>query len=86
MSCSTTSRREGAEAARNGLSLLNCPYLKAAEMPAHTGESPGDWIQRVAAWEEGWKNELAQRGARRSASPFATSDSNRPPDRRVPVV
>jgi len=79
-------QKMGEEAARNGLSLLDCPYLKAAAMPAHTGESPGDWIQRVAAWEEGWKNELAQRGARRSASPFAVSDPKRPPDRRVPVV
>lgn len=71
-------QKTGEEAARNGLSLLDCPYLKAAAMPAHTGESPGDWIQRVAAWEKGWKKELAQRGARRSASPFAVSAPKRP--------
>ncbi|WP_312992684.1 MULTISPECIES: CrpP-related protein [Achromobacter] len=63
-------QKRGAEAARKGLSLLDCPYLKASEMPAHTGESPGDWIQRVTAWEEGWKREVANRGAKRSASPF----------------
>ncbi|CAB3841048.1 hypothetical protein N5C72_23855 [Achromobacter mucicolens] len=43
-------QKRGAEAARKGLSLLDCPYLKASAMPAHTGESPGDWIQRVTAW------------------------------------
>ncbi|MNQ98151.1 hypothetical protein D3C85_1138260 [compost metagenome] len=66
-------QKKGAEAARNGLSLLDCPYLKAAAMPGHTGESPSDWLKRVNAWEEGWKGELAQRGAKRSASPFEVS-------------
>ncbi|MFJ3460870.1 CrpP-related protein [Achromobacter spanius] len=75
-------QKKGAEAARNGLSLLNCPYLKAAAMPAHTGEPPGDWIQRVAAWEEGWKREAANRGTKRSARPFGVSAPDRPPDVR----
>jgi len=72
-------QKEGAEAARKGLSLLNCPYLKADAMPGHTGEAPGEWIERVKAWEEGWKREMAQRGTKRSASPFAVSVAKRRP-------
>ncbi|WP_313387514.1 CrpP-related protein [Achromobacter aegrifaciens] len=52
-------QKMGAEAAREGLGLINCPYLKAAAMPAHTGESPSDWLKRVTAWEKGWKREVA---------------------------
>lgn len=70
----------GAEAASRGLSLLDCPYLKADAMPGHTGESPGEWLKRVNAWEEGWKRESAQRGARRSASPFVVGAAKRRPD------
>jgi hypothetical protein len=28
----------GAKAARVGLTVWDCPYLRAAEMPGHTGE------------------------------------------------
>lgn len=77
-------QKEGAEAARKGLSLLNCPYLKADAMPGHTGESPGEWIERVKAWEQGWKSELAQRGTKRSARPFAASAAKRRRDSRQP--
>ncbi|MFY2836859.1 MULTISPECIES: CrpP-related protein [Achromobacter] len=79
-------RKLGAEAARRGLSLLNCPYLKADAMPGHTGESPGEWLKRVNAWEEGWKRESAQRGAKRSTSPFAVSVAKRRPDFRLPAA
>lgn len=72
-------QKEGAEAARKGLSLLNCPYLKADAMPGHTGEPPGEWIERVNAWEEGWKRESEKRGAKRSASPFSVSVAKRRP-------
>ncbi|KRA01299.1 CrpP-related protein [Achromobacter sp. Root565] len=75
----------GAEAARRGLSLLDCPYLKADAMPGHTGETPGEWLKRVNAWEEGWKRESAQRGAKRSTSPFAVSVAKRRPDFRLPA-
>ncbi|CUJ69258.1 CrpP-related protein [Achromobacter aegrifaciens] len=70
-------QKEGAEAARKGLSLLNCPYLKADAMPGHSGEAPGEWLERVNAWEEGWKRESAQRAAKRSASPFAVPVAKR---------
>ncbi|WP_336298560.1 CrpP-related protein [Achromobacter mucicolens] len=79
-------QKEGAEAARKGLSLWNCPYLKADAMPGHTGEAPGEWIERVKAWEEGWERESAQRGAKRSASPFAVSVAKRRPDFRLPAA
>ncbi|WP_313620693.1 CrpP-related protein [Achromobacter sp.] len=78
-------QKEGAEAARKGLSLLNCPYLKAEAMPGHTGESPGEWLKRVNAWEEGWKRESVQRGAKRSASLFAVSVAKRRPDSCLPA-
>ncbi|WP_329957641.1 CrpP-related protein [Bordetella petrii] len=44
----------GAQAARAGLGLLDCPYYRAASMPAHSGESIRDWQAKVRAWEAGW--------------------------------
>lgn len=44
----------GAQAARDGLTLWDCPYYRAAEMPGHTGEPIGSWSARVEAWEAGW--------------------------------
>lgn len=63
----TDIQKLGAQAAREGLSLLDCPYLKAEAMPGHTGESPHKWQQRVTEWEMGWKQATAQRGSLRSA-------------------
>lgn len=48
----------GAQAARNGWSLLDCPFLRANEMPGHTGEAIADWRQKVEAWETGWQKEV----------------------------
>lgn len=47
-------RKQGAEAARRGLPLWDCPYLKAQMMPGHTGESPATWQAKLDAWEAGW--------------------------------
>jgi len=44
----------GAQAARDGLSLWDCPYYRAAAMPGHTGESISQWRVKVEAWEAGW--------------------------------
>ena len=44
----------GAQAARAGLALLDCPYYRAANMPAHSGESIRAWQAKVTAWEAGW--------------------------------
>lgn len=44
----------GAQAARNGLTLWDCPYYQAAAMPGHTGESIMEWREKVDAWEAGW--------------------------------
>ena len=44
----------GAQAARNGLTLWDCPYYLAAAMPGHTGESIMEWREKVDAWEAGW--------------------------------
>jgi len=46
--------QQGAQAARAGLSLLDCPYYRAANLPGHTGESIRDWQAKVHAWEAGW--------------------------------
>ncbi|WP_313619590.1 CrpP-related protein [Achromobacter sp.] len=48
----------GAQAAREGLTLWDCPYYRAAAMPGHTGESIADWRGKVEAWEAGWMKEM----------------------------
>lgn len=48
-------RRDGATAARQGKSLLDCPFFKAECMPGHTGEPVCEWHARVDAWERGWR-------------------------------
>ncbi|WP_304503459.1 CrpP-related protein [Achromobacter sp. ACM04] len=45
----------GAQAARDGLTLFDCPYFKAEEIPGHTGEELSSWKARVDAWAAGWK-------------------------------
>lgn len=50
-------RKQGAVAARQGLTLWDCPYLKAQAMPGHTGELPKIWQAKVDAWEAGWAKE-----------------------------
>ncbi|WP_419341113.1 CrpP-related protein [Achromobacter sp. PD1] len=47
-------RKQGAEAARNGARLLDCPLLKPEAMPGHTGESPVIWRSKFEAWQAGW--------------------------------
>jgi len=44
----------GAQAARDGLTLWDCPYYRAAAMPGHTGEPIAQWRSKVEAWEAGW--------------------------------
>jgi len=54
----------GAQAAREGLSLFDCPYFRARALPGYTGESIFSWKQKVDAWELGWRNETENRMAR----------------------
>lgn len=49
----------GANAARDGMTLWDCPYFKADQMPGHTGELLCSWKAKVDAWEAGWKSERA---------------------------
>lgn len=51
----------GAQAAREGLTLLDCPYLRTSEMPGHCGESIAEWREKVEAWEAGWRKEVRSR-------------------------
>ncbi|SSW67102.1 hypothetical protein AVE30378_02451 [Achromobacter veterisilvae] len=51
-------RKQGALAARQGLTLWDCPYLRAHAMPGHTGESTAEWRARIEAWEAGWASEM----------------------------
>ncbi|WP_063589240.1 CrpP-related protein [Achromobacter ruhlandii] len=53
--------RQGAEAARRGLSIWHSPYVRAEAMPAHSGEPIGDWMEKVASWEAGWNAATMQR-------------------------
>ncbi|CAB3634007.1 hypothetical protein LMG26685_01397 [Achromobacter mucicolens] len=47
----------GAQAARDGLSLFDCPYFRDRALPNYTGESISTWKQKVDAWELGWQAE-----------------------------
>ncbi|MNR28940.1 hypothetical protein D3C85_1462900 [compost metagenome] len=51
----------GARAAREGLTLWDCPYYVAAAMPGHTGESIAEWREKVSAWERGWRAQMRRR-------------------------
>ncbi|WP_304505140.1 CrpP-related protein [Achromobacter sp. ES-001] len=51
----------GAKAAREGLTLWDCPYLRAAEMPGHTGERISDWVLKIEAWEAGFRKHVRAR-------------------------
>ncbi|CAB3959594.1 MAG: hypothetical protein E2591_00810 [Achromobacter sp.] len=51
----------GAQAARDGLTLWDCPFLRACEMPGHTGESIAQWEDKVRAWEAGWRAQVRLR-------------------------
>jgi len=62
----------GAQAARDGLTLWDCPYYRAAAMPGHTGESISQWRSKVDAWEAGWIQ--------------ATGGGQAPPGNRTRVV
>lgn len=53
--------RQGAEAARRGLSIWHSPYVRAEAMPAHSGEPIGDWMEKVASWEAGWNAATMER-------------------------
>jgi len=64
-------RTQGALAARQGLTLWDCPYLKANAMPGHTGESPSQWRAKVDAWEDGWISE----GSRRRPPPTQSEET-----------
>jgi hypothetical protein len=44
----------GAMAARRGESILSCPFLKAHNMPGHSGQPIHEWQAAVDAWEAGW--------------------------------
>jgi hypothetical protein len=68
----------GAEAAGKGLSILDCPYLRADAMPAHSGEPIAQWNRRVAAWEAGWKRVRAAPRTSVPWSPF-TAHAQRDP-------
>lgn len=54
-------RKQGARAAREGLTLWDCPYFRADAMPGHPGESPEKWRAKVEAWEAGWRAEVGIR-------------------------
>ncbi|MFY4027120.1 CrpP-related protein [Achromobacter xylosoxidans] len=51
----------GAQAARNGQTLLDCPYFKSAARPGQTAESLVEWRQNVEAWEAGFRSEVRRR-------------------------
>ncbi|WP_083325090.1 CrpP-related protein [Achromobacter xylosoxidans] len=51
----------GAQAARNGQTLLDCPYFKSAARPEQTAESLAEWRHNVEAWEAGFRSEVRRR-------------------------
>ncbi|MNK71805.1 hypothetical protein D3C87_912670 [compost metagenome] len=60
-------QRQGAQAARKGLTVWDCPYLRADAMPAHSGESFLKWEQKVRVWENGWHKVKSGRAEERGA-------------------
>ncbi|WP_338060092.1 CrpP-related protein [Achromobacter kerstersii] len=69
-------QKQGAEAARKGLSILNCPYLRADAMPAHTGEPIAQWRGRVEAWRRDGKRCVPPlRSVRRGRLPRCTQSA-----------
>lgn len=71
-------RKLGAQAAREGLDLLDCPYYVASAMPGHTGEAIQEWREKVDAWEAGWVAETESRKSLGSARPSPRSNERRP--------
>ncbi|HYG41840.1 MAG TPA: CrpP-related protein [Bordetella sp.] len=69
--------QQGAQAARAGLSLLDCPFYRAANMPGHTGESIREWQFKVKSWEAGWQSVADTWNTALPRSPRSTSA---PPD------
>lgn len=59
-------QKQGAQAARDGAKLLDCPFLKPEAMPSHTGEAPAIWRSKFEAWQAGWIAETKVR--RRTAA------------------
>lgn len=54
-------RKLGAQAARNGLTPLDCPYYRLTERPDQTAESLAEWRHNVEAWEAGFRSEVRRR-------------------------
>ncbi|CAB3710297.1 CrpP-related protein [Achromobacter denitrificans] len=53
-------QKQGAQAAREGLTFWDCPYYRADAMPAHTGETIAEWRDKVEAWEAGWMTQAGK--------------------------
>ncbi|WP_338155873.1 CrpP-related protein [Achromobacter xylosoxidans] len=51
----------GAQAARNGQTLLDCPFFKSAARPGQTAEALAEWRHNVEAWEAGFRSEVRRR-------------------------
>jgi hypothetical protein len=57
-------RKAGSLARLQGTSLLYNPFLSLDAMPATTGETDREWIDKYQAWKTGWELQdamLAQR-------------------------
>lgn len=70
----------GAQAARDGFTLWDCPYYRATEMPAHTGETIPKWREKVEAWERGWRKRSAVALAAAQASAYFSHRADLPAD------
>ena len=68
----------GAKAARDGLTLWDCPFYRAEAMPGHTGESITEWRLKIDAWECGFLRAVESRSPLPSCRP--------PPARRPHAV
>ncbi|MFY3551448.1 CrpP-related protein [Achromobacter insolitus] len=54
-------RLAGREAARHGVPLSACPFMKAPNMSGHAGAPPQHWNAKLTAWETGWREETEVR-------------------------
>lgn len=54
-------RLAGQDAARHGVPLSACPFMKAGKASGPTGELPKQLNDKLAAWEAGWRQETEAR-------------------------
>lgn len=51
----------GAKAAREGLTLFDCPFYRLDALPDQSAEAIAEWRANIDAWEAGFHSEVSSR-------------------------